>query len=102
MFWPKIDVVVATKTTTAAKKYRPKIPVRIGPHKVVHPLDASYIGPMENYIAQHRQRFLDELFELLRLPSVSADPAFTPSVLATAEATARFLREAGAQKVDVC
>jgi acetylornithine deacetylase/succinyl-diaminopimelate desuccinylase-like protein len=57
---------------------------------------------MENYIAQHRQRFLDELFELLRLPSVSADPAFTPSVLATAEATARFLREAGAQKVDVC
>lgn len=57
---------------------------------------------MENYIAQHRQRFLDELFELLRLPSVSADPAFAPSVLATAEATARFLREAGAQQVEVC
>ena len=95
MFCAKMDEVVATKTTTTVKKYRPKIPARIGSHKVVHPWDASYLGPMENYIAQHRQRFLDELFELLRLPSVSADPAFAPSVLATAEATARDVFEKG-------
>ncbi|NDH89643.1 MAG: M20/M25/M40 family metallo-hydrolase, partial [Flavobacteriia bacterium] len=57
---------------------------------------------MENYIAENRQRFLDELFALLRLPSVSADPAYKSDVLATAEATAQFLREAGASAVEVC
>lgn len=68
----------------------------------MHPPDASYLGPMENYITQHRQRFLDELFDLLRLPSVSADPAYSPAVMATAQTTALFLREAGAQQVEVC
>jgi acetylornithine deacetylase/succinyl-diaminopimelate desuccinylase-like protein len=57
---------------------------------------------MENYIAENRQRFLDELFALLRLPSVSADPAYKSDVLVTAEATAQFLREAGASAVEVC
>ena len=28
------------------------------------------------YIESNRDRFLEELFELLRIPSVSADPAF--------------------------
>ena len=57
---------------------------------------------MENYIAQNRQRFLDELFELLRMPSVSADPAYAQDVFATAESTAKFLKAAGAQNVEVC
>ena len=57
---------------------------------------------MENYIAQNRQRFLDELFALLSIPSVSADPSFSEDVIATADATAEYLRAAGAQNVEVC
>jgi acetylornithine deacetylase/succinyl-diaminopimelate desuccinylase-like protein len=30
----------------------------------------------QNYIQENKQRFLDELFDLLRIPSVSADPAY--------------------------
>jgi acetylornithine deacetylase/succinyl-diaminopimelate desuccinylase-like protein len=54
------------------------------------------------YIEQNRQRFLDELFELLRLPSISADPAFSGSVHQTAAMVADRLKEAGADKVEIC
>ena len=54
------------------------------------------------YIEQNRQRFLDELFELLRLPSISADPAFAGSVHQTAAMVADRLKEAGADKVEIC
>jgi acetylornithine deacetylase/succinyl-diaminopimelate desuccinylase-like protein len=55
-----------------------------------------------NYIEQNRQRFLDELFEMLRIPSISADPAFSESVHKTAQLVAYRLSEAGADKVEVC
>ncbi len=32
------------------------------------------------YIAEHKDRFLEELFALLRIPSVSADPAYNDDV----------------------
>src|SRR5476651_393891 len=57
---------------------------------------------IKQYIAQHKQRFLDELFELLRFPSVSADPKYKPDVLKTANFVADKLRSAGAEKVEVC
>ncbi len=57
---------------------------------------------IKNYIAEHKQRMLDELFELLRFKSVSADPAYKPEVLKTAEFVASKLRDAGAEKVEVC
>jgi hypothetical protein len=38
-----------------------------------------------NYIEQNKQRFLDELFELLRIPSISALPEHAPDMLRTAE-----------------
>jgi acetylornithine deacetylase/succinyl-diaminopimelate desuccinylase-like protein len=34
-----------------------------------------------NYINENKQRFVDELFELLRIPSISADPAYKDDVL---------------------
>jgi acetylornithine deacetylase/succinyl-diaminopimelate desuccinylase-like protein len=37
------------------------------------------------YLAQHQDRFLEELKDLLRIPSVSADPAFTPAIQQAAE-----------------
>ncbi len=53
-------------------------------------------------IEENKQRYLDELFDLLRIPSVSADPAFKADVLKTADEVAKRLTEAGAENVEVC
>jgi acetylornithine deacetylase/succinyl-diaminopimelate desuccinylase-like protein len=57
---------------------------------------------LKNYLETNKNRFLDELFDLLRLPSVSADPQYKDSVLATAEFLKQKLIEAGADNVEVC
>lgn len=54
------------------------------------------------YIASNKERFLDELIDLLKIPSVSADPAFVKDVHATAEAVAKSLEKAGADTVEIC
>lgn len=56
----------------------------------------------QKFIKENKKRFLDELFDLLKLPSISADPAYNQDVLETAELTATFLRNAGADNVEVC
>lgn len=56
----------------------------------------------QQFISENKQRFLDELIELLKIPSVSADPAFNQDVLNTAEMVAKYLKEAGADQVEVC
>jgi len=57
---------------------------------------------IKKYVAEHKERFLEELFELLRFPSVSADPKFKGDVLKTADFVAKKLQEAGADQVEVC
>jgi len=60
---------------------------------------------MENihsYIQEHKDRFISELIELLKLPSVSADPAFSQDVLDTAEAVKQALVNAGCDTVEIC
>jgi acetylornithine deacetylase/succinyl-diaminopimelate desuccinylase-like protein len=57
---------------------------------------------IKQYIEQNKQRLLDELFELLRFPSVSADPKYKQDILKTADYVADKLRAAGADKVEVC
>ena len=54
------------------------------------------------YIKKHKQRFLDELIDLLKKPSISADPAYKKEVADTAEEVAKRLIEAGATNVEVC
>lgn len=56
----------------------------------------------QRFIGDNKQRFLDELIELLKIPSVSADPAYHQDVLDTAEKVAEFLKAAGADQVEVC
>lgn len=56
----------------------------------------------QKFINDNKDRFLNELFELLRIPSVSADPAFNQDVLNTADKVAEFLKAAGADNVEVC
>lgn len=57
---------------------------------------------IKQYVSDNEQRFLDELFELLRFPSVSADPKYAADVKNTAEFVAQKLRDAGADNVEVC
>ena len=53
------------------------------------------------YIETHRDRFLSELFDLLRIPSVSADPAFAGDVHRCAQMVADQLAQAGAEQVEI-
>jgi len=57
---------------------------------------------IRRYVSENKQRFLDELFELLRFPSVSADPKFKADMLKTAEYVAEKLKSAGADIVEIC
>ena len=52
-----------------------------------------------SYIESNRDRFLNELFEILRIPSISADSAFAGDVRKCAEKVAEFLIAAGAENV---
>ncbi|MHA8109497.1 dipeptidase [Aquirufa sp. A-Brett2-W8] len=51
------------------------------------------------FIAAQKDRFLAELLDLLRIPSVSADPAYARDVRKAAEWVADNLQKAGADKV---
>ncbi len=57
---------------------------------------------LNSYIEANKDRFLNELLDLLRIPSVSADPKYKNDVLRTAQALQQKLIEAGANKVEVC
>ncbi|MBO9733026.1 MAG: dipeptidase [Chitinophaga sp.] len=56
----------------------------------------------KDYQAQNKDRFLEELLELLRIPSVSADSRFNGDTQRCAEAVKVRLQEAGADNVEVC
>ncbi len=57
---------------------------------------------IKKYVEENKERFLEELFQLLRFPSVSADPKYKNDVLQTADFVAQKLKDAGADKVEVC
>jgi len=60
---------------------------------------------MENlqaYIDQHKARFIQELIDLLKIPSVSADSAYNQDVLRTAAAVKDALLSAGCEVVEIC
>ena len=56
---------------------------------------------VHSYITEHKDRFLNELIELLKIPSISADSAYKGDVKKMAEALAQKLSEAGADKVEI-
>lgn len=57
---------------------------------------------IKEYVNENKERFLEELFELLRFPSVSADPKYAGDVRKAAEFVAQKLRDAGADQVEIC
>ncbi len=61
-------------------------------------MDRSQIS---TYLNNNKERFLNELLDLLRIPSVSADPKCKGDVNKTAEAVKQRLIEAGVDKVEI-
>ena len=54
------------------------------------------------YIEKNKQRFLDELIELLKIPSISADSKYKKDILKTADAVKEQLKKAGCDTVEIC
>ena len=57
---------------------------------------------VKQYIQENQEKFLNELLDLLKIPSVSADPKFKGDVLQAAEFVKDSLTNAGADKVEIC
>lgn len=53
---------------------------------------------MKDYIAKNETRILDELFSLIRIPSISAKPEHKADMLACAQRWTELLMDAGADK----
>lgn len=55
----------------------------------------------QKYIQENKEKFLNELLDLLRIPSISADPVYANSVKQTAESVSNHLKIAGADRVEI-
>lgn len=56
---------------------------------------------VKKYIQENEERFLDELFSLIRIPSISAKSSHKDDILACAERWKELLLEAGAERAEV-
>jgi len=56
---------------------------------------------MKQYIEQNRERFFNELFSILRIPSISAKPEHKPDMERCAQRLVELLLEAGADSAQV-
>ena len=56
---------------------------------------------MKEYIAHHEERFLNELFSLLRIPSISAEPSHHADMLRCTDLWRELLLQAGADEAEV-
>lgn len=56
------------------------------------------MNEINEYVKKHEKRFLDELFELIRIPSISSLPEHKPDMYRAAEKWKEILLAAGADK----
>lgn len=56
---------------------------------------------IKEYVSQNKDRFLNEIITLLKIPSISADSAFSKDVLDTARAVKSALEKAGCDLVEI-
>jgi len=57
---------------------------------------------IQSYLQEHKDRFINELIQLLKIPSISADSTYHKDVIATADAIKKRLAEAGCDHVEIC
>nr|MBP6429421.1 M20/M25/M40 family metallo-hydrolase [Bacteroidales bacterium] len=56
---------------------------------------------IKNYIQENKERFLEELFELIRIPSISSIESHKDDMIRCAEQWKKFILAAGADKCEV-
>jgi acetylornithine deacetylase/succinyl-diaminopimelate desuccinylase-like protein len=56
----------------------------------------------QNFTNSNKDRYLNELLDLLRIPSISADPSYKSDVQKCAEKLAEGMRNIGIDNVEVC
>jgi acetylornithine deacetylase/succinyl-diaminopimelate desuccinylase-like protein len=59
------------------------------------------MNKITSYIEMHKKRFIDELIELLKIPSISADSTYTKEVHRCAEKVETSLKEAGVELTQI-
>lgn len=57
---------------------------------------------INKYIEENKDRFISELIDLLKIPSISTDVTYKKDILKTAEMVKQRLQEAGADNAEVC
>ncbi|WP_088323764.1 dipeptidase [Polaribacter tangerinus] len=60
------------------------------------------MSTIQSYIKEHKERFINELISMLKIPSVSADKAYKKEVLNTADFVLESLKKAGCDRVETC
>ena len=55
----------------------------------------------KSFIENHKDRLLSELFELLRIPSISADPSYNDDVAKCAAAIEGHMKAIGLENVEI-
>ncbi len=60
------------------------------------------MNPIQSYIENNKQRFLEEIIDLLKIPSISADSSHKKDVLLTADFVLNSLKKAGCDNVELC
>ena len=56
----------------------------------------------QHFSESNKERYLSELIDLLKIPSISADPAYKNEVQKCAESLAQGLTNIGMDKVEIC
>ncbi|MFV0540305.1 MAG: dipeptidase [Aestuariibaculum sp.] len=57
---------------------------------------------IKDYITRNKERFITELIQLLKIPSISADSKYKNDVLKTAKSIKDSLEQAGCENVEIC
>ncbi|WP_395052204.1 dipeptidase [Flavobacterium sp.] len=57
---------------------------------------------IKQYVQENKERFIKELIELLKIPSVSADKSYEKDIIKTATAVKESLEKAGCNFVEIC
>ena len=60
------------------------------------------MNSLQSYLDSNKDRFVHELFELLKIPSVSADSAYSKDVFKAADFVADSLKTAGCDAIEIC
>lgn len=60
------------------------------------------MNTIQSFLKNHKNRLINELIELLKMPSVSADSAYKKDVLRTADFVLDSLKKAGCDRVEIC